>query len=158
MSILARRSEIPEWGFQIRSRESLKPEPTVLWGLPCGARAGGRRFEPVQLNSFRLARVLSTRSEVERRRARLPTSRTCREEPVIPVSAISQRACPCLRAWTSRPRPTANARQLELVGAEFLADPAFDAQKHVLLHEGAAHVAAIGAVPENANDRYELLG
>ena len=43
-------------------------------------------------------------------------------------------------------------------GVEFLADPALDAHKHVLLHEGAANVASIAAVPESAEDRYELLG
>lgn len=43
-------------------------------------------------------------------------------------------------------------------GVEFLADPALDVHKHVVLHEGAAHVAAIETLPESDQDRYELLG
>jgi len=43
-------------------------------------------------------------------------------------------------------------------GVEFLDDPALDADKHVLLHEGAARAGAVDALPERIADRYELLG
>jgi hypothetical protein len=43
-------------------------------------------------------------------------------------------------------------------GVEFLDDPALDAHKQVVLHEGAAHAGAVDALPERLADRYELLG
>lgn len=43
-------------------------------------------------------------------------------------------------------------------GVEFLDDSALDAHKHAVLHEGAAHAAAIDGLPERVADRYELLG
>jgi hypothetical protein len=41
---------------------------------------------------------------------------------------------------------------------EFLDDPALDAHKRVVLHEGAAHAGALEALPARVADRYELLG
>lgn len=43
-------------------------------------------------------------------------------------------------------------------GVEFLDDPALDAHKRAVLHEGAAHAGAIDVLGERAADRYELLG
>jgi hypothetical protein len=43
-------------------------------------------------------------------------------------------------------------------GVEFLDDSTLDADKHALLHDGAAYAGAVDAFPERIADRYELLG
>jgi hypothetical protein len=55
-------------------------------------------------------------------------------------------------------RNTALEEAYFAAGVEFLADPELDVHKHVLLHEGAARVSSIEALPGSAEDRYELLG
>jgi hypothetical protein len=66
-----------------------------------------------------------------------------------------------LDAWlrtTFVERNTALEEAYFAAGVEFLDDPALDAHKQVVLHEGAAQAGAIDAHPERAADRYELLG
>ncbi len=66
-----------------------------------------------------------------------------------------------LDAWlrtTFVERNTALEEAYFAAGVDFLDDPALDADKRVILDEGAALAGSVDSFPDRATERYELLG